>query len=315
MESKLAPGPGENDSAAPLHKADGGEASDGSSQFSSDVDASWISWFCRLRGNEFFAEVDEAWVQDDFNLCNIAQHVPYYDDALDMILDVESSRLSTLSEEQTELVESAAELLYGFIHARYILTSRGLQAMYAKYKNADFGRCPRVLCKGQPVLPVGQSDQARATTVNVFCPRCKDIFFPKSSRQGNLDGAYFGTTFCHMFLMTYPDLIVAPGSGGGGASAAGGEGTEAAAAAAGNGYVPRVFGFRISKLSHYFGGDGEPGRRRANLGAGGKTTAKGKAQGVPGGAAGAAPRLKPPPPAGLPGGDAGGVAPAPTGAW
>ena len=53
MESKLAPGPGENDSAAPLHKADGGEASDGSSQFSSDVDASWISWFYSKCDGEF----------------------------------------------------------------------------------------------------------------------------------------------------------------------------------------------------------------------------------------------------------------------
>jgi len=263
------------------------------------VDASWISWFCRLRGNEFFCEVEETWVQDDFNLCNIAQHVPYYDDALDMILDVESTRMNAMSEEQTELVESAAELLYGFVHARYILTSRGMAAMYAKYKNADFGRCPRVLCKGQPVLPVGQSDNARATTVNVFCPRCKDLFFPKSSRQGNLDGAYFGTTFCHMFLMTYPDLIVAPEDGGAvGAAGAAGAAARGRDGGGDGGYVPRVFGFRISKLSHYFGGDGEPGRRRAKLAADKAAAASGRGA-APNGKGTARP--KPPPPSGAPG--------------
>ena len=122
-----------------------------------DEDTSWISWFCNLRGNEFFCEVDEDYVQDDFNLCGLSGLVPYYDYALDLILDIESSNGKCLSsflnydyaldlifffivcvcvhlgdmftEEQNELVESAAEMLYGLIHVRYILTSKGMAAM------------------------------------------------------------------------------------------------------------------------------------------------------------------------------------------
>jgi len=188
-------------------------------------DTSWISWFCNLRGNEFFCEVDDDYIQDDFNLCGLSSQVPYYDYALDLILDVESSHGDMFTEEQNELVESAAEMLYGLIHARYILTSKGMAAMLEKYKNYDFGRCPRVYCCGQPCLPVGQSDIPRSSTVKIYCPRCEDIYYPRSKYQ-DIDGAYFGTTFPHLFLMTYGHLKPQK---------------------AAQSYVQRVFGFKIHK--------------------------------------------------------------------
>nr|GMD62146.1 MORN motif-containing protein [Ipomoea batatas] len=142
-------------------------------------DTSWISWFCNLRGNEFFCEVDDEYIQDDFNLCGLSSQVPYYDYALDLILDVESSHGDIFTEEQNELVESAAEMLYGLIHVRYILTTKGLGAMLDKYKNYDFGRCPRVYCCGQPCLPVGQSDIPRSTallfSLHLALPRLPSI--------------------------------------------------------------------------------------------------------------------------------------------
>ncbi|KAI5564178.1 hypothetical protein BDE02_14G042000 [Populus trichocarpa] len=189
-------------------------------------DTSWISWFCNLRGNEFFCEVDDEYIQDDFNLCGLSSQVPYYDYALDLILDVESSHGDMFTEEQNELVESAAEMLYGLIHVRYILTSKGMSAMLEKYKNYDFGRCPRVYCCGQPCLPVGQSDIPRSSTVKIYCPKCEDIYYPRSKYQGNIDGAYFGTTFPHLFLMTYGHLKPQKAI---------------------QSYVPRVFGFKLHK--------------------------------------------------------------------
>ncbi|KAL8141426.1 hypothetical protein V2J09_007447 [Rumex salicifolius] len=168
-------------------------------------DTSWISWFCNLRGNEFFCEVDDEYIQDDFNLCSLSSQVPYYEYALDLILDVESSNSDMFTEEQNELIESAAEMLYGLIHVRYILTSKGMAAMLEKYKNYEFGRCPRVYCSGQACLPVGQSDIPRSSTVKIYCPKCEDVYYPRSKYQGSVDGAYFGTTFPHLFLMTYPN--------------------------------------------------------------------------------------------------------------
>lgn len=143
--------------------------------------------------------------------------------------------IADLTEEQQEIVETAAKVLYGLIHARYILTARGMQRMLEKYQEAGFGHCPRVPCQDQFCLPLGLSDVQRCYPVNVYCPRCQELYTPKSSKHAGLDGAYFGTTFAHMFLLTYPELI-----------------PRTPLRDVSEMYVPKIYGFRIHNDSAYY---------------------------------------------------------------
>ena len=109
--------------------ADEGSSAGGEGESSEDDDSSWITWFCSLRGNEFFCELDEDYIQDGFNLTGLSSQVPYYENALDMILDADEQRDDKFTEDQQDSIEAAAEMLYGLIHARYILTGNGLADM------------------------------------------------------------------------------------------------------------------------------------------------------------------------------------------
>ena len=80
------------------------------------------------------------------------------------------------------------------------------------------------------------------------------MYVPRSARHAALDGAYFGTTFPHLFLLAHPDCVPPRPE---------------------RGYVPRVYGFRISRESQYYrrrergAGGGNGGGSRALAAAGG----------------------------------------------
>ncbi|CZT22854.1 related to casein kinase II, beta subunit [Ramularia collo-cygni] len=69
---------------------------------SSQAPESWISAFCSLVGHEYFAEVSEDFIEDDFNLTGLQSQVPMYKEALEMILDVEPEDASEEEEDEEE---------------------------------------------------------------------------------------------------------------------------------------------------------------------------------------------------------------------
>ncbi|KAL2208104.1 casein kinase II beta subunit [Sarocladium strictum] len=205
---------------------------------SSGVPESWISSFCALLGHEYFAEVSEEFIEDDFNLTGLQTQVAMYKEALEMILDVEPEDDDDDDEEEEEeddnesglgegqermagrsgerrhhsrmasdlsVIESSAEMLYGLIHQRFICSRAGIQQMSEKYELGHFGCCPRTNCEQARTLPVGLSDIPGEDTVKLFCPSCLDVYVPPNSRFQTVDGAFFGRTFGSLFLLTFPD--------------------------------------------------------------------------------------------------------------
>ncbi|GAX68305.1 casein kinase 2 regulatory subunit [Saccharomyces cerevisiae] len=196
----------------------------------------WIPSFCSRFGHEYFCQVPTEFIEDDFNMTSLSQEVPHYRKALDLILDLEA--MSDEEEDEDDVVEEdevdqemqsndghdegkrrnkspvvnksiiehAAEQLYGLIHARFILTKPGLQAMAEKFDHKEFGTCPRYYCNGMQLLPCGLSDTVGKHTVRLYCPSCQDLYLPQSSRFLCLEGACWGTSFPGVFLKHFKEL-------------------------------------------------------------------------------------------------------------
>lgn len=87
--------------------------------------------FCGLKGHEMFCEVERSFIEDGFNLYGLRASVNNFSDCLDLILD----RIGPDDSDDSHLTQSAF-ILYGLIHARYIVTAHGLDAMYNKVRNS-----------------------------------------------------------------------------------------------------------------------------------------------------------------------------------
>ncbi|CAP66428.1 uncharacterized protein PODANS_4_3900 [Podospora anserina S mat+] len=256
---------------------------------SSGSPESWISSFCSLLGHEYFAEVSEDFIEDDFNLTGLQSQVTMYKEALEMILDVEPEDDEDDEDEEEEdeedisgdgrdglagrherrhhsriasdlsVIESSAEMLYGLIHQRYICSRAGIQQMSEKYELSHFGVCPRTNCNQTRTLPVGLSDTPGEDTVKLFCPSCLDVYVPPNSRFQTVDGAFFGRTFGALFLLTFPDYDLTKSGGEQLANLTrtdeslniNGMWARNIAPGLGKGrvYEPKIYGFRVSELA------------------------------------------------------------------
>jgi casein kinase II subunit beta len=211
------------------NSATSSDDSNNDKRFPEEEPTGWIHWFCKLKGNEYFAEVDEDFIKKEENLQGIEVK-----NFTKIMLSERSIKDNTLTKELIEDLQEIREA-YGYIHKRFINTPEGLGLMREKFINGVFGYCPRMLCNKQVMLPVGLSEDMRYSQVKVFCPLCQEVYKPRNIFYGFSDkkifkfdlpdGVFFGTSFPQSFLMHFPDLDPRNNSP--------------------TKYIPKLYGFRI----------------------------------------------------------------------
>ena len=161
----------------------------------------WARKFLASRPKDMLLPIPREYLSDGFNLAQLAPIVerigrmengyvspsiqnesyPLFKAALQLILQQESEQSST-----TATVQRAAEVLYTLVHARYAMSPRGLDTVRRALRRSDgtvdpvFGRCPRMRCRGMPLLPYGDSDNydpcnSVTTRAKRYCPCCGEV--------------------------------------------------------------------------------------------------------------------------------------------
>lgn len=184
-----------------------------------DALSSWLATFLQEPRNKYLVLVDEEFMLNSFNLAGMKTKIDHFNAAYEVL------RRSAVPDVEREAVLHEAEVLYGMLHQRFILTRPGMQLMFEKWQQGDFPKCPRVNCRAAEGLPYGLSEEWSRGTVKVFCPGCADVYAIDDPDVRGLDGAFFGPSWIHMFLQKWPQVIP-PGPR--------------------KVYVPKIFGFRIA---------------------------------------------------------------------
>lgn len=167
----------------------------------------WVANHLRKRGHEFLCTVPDDYMCDRFNVTLLNERVEHFSQAWRLLTN--RPRANPMLQPR-ESVQRAAETLYGLIHARYVLSPEGCADVLHKFEGKEYGTCPRVLCEGCAMLPVGLSDQPGVDTVKLYCARCDDVYRPHTAWHASLDGAYFGTGLPHMLFMEHPEVRPPP---------------------------------------------------------------------------------------------------------
>lgn len=162
-----------------------------SNSSSTQCDDVWVLNFLTKHQNKYLERIQDSFLEDRFNFYGLKEKLENYEDSLLAIQNVKPSR--NMEEEGR---------LYLYAHQRYIFTKAGAESVLDRVLDNEYGTCPRHGCGNYPVIPIGLSNECGKSNTKVFCRRCENIYEPKGSLK-KLDGAAWGTGFCHFLILSY----------------------------------------------------------------------------------------------------------------
>jgi len=195
----------------------------------------WVRRYLNARPKDILLPVPHEYIADGFNLAQLAPiverigfqvmgtqavHVakrlvelpspqpsyPIYRLALQLLLNEnEDEEASILTHPliPPHAIQQAAEALYLMVHARFVSSPRGLDALRRILLNSPvFGKCPRIQCQGTMLLPYGTSNDftSNARACQRYCPSCGNLWHCWESKT---DGCAWGPSLCYLLLMAH----------------------------------------------------------------------------------------------------------------
>eukprot|EP00980_Cylindrotheca_fusiformis_P019801 scaffold6949_cov107-Cylindrotheca_fusiformis.AAC.1 len=193
----------------------------------------WVRKFLSDRPKDVLLPVPNEFIEDGFNLAQLAPIIerigfqilgenavsiakelmqtseitfPIYRLALQLILNENENENLFLQHPliPPNVIQEAAEALYLMVHARFCQSPRGLDALRGIVRTEMYGKCPRVSCRGSPLLPYGSSSNysriQQKSSCSRYCPTCGEVW---SCWESKTDGCAFGPDLCHLFLLMH----------------------------------------------------------------------------------------------------------------
>lgn len=156
----------------------------------------WKQDFLGRRENQWLCDIPDEFIQDKFNIYGLQDEIK----DISICCEIIQGKLNTsaLPKSCEREITKNLPIVYGLIHARYILSPDGLEDVKEKFLKSEYGFCPRLNCNNTPLLPIGLSSKLNVSPVKAFCYCCREIYEPKPANK--LDGAFFGPNMAHVFI-------------------------------------------------------------------------------------------------------------------